>query len=198
MRLGRMNLALGAALVVSLVLNWRTRPAPGTPGLEFAPQMAHTARYAAFAENPNFPDNQTLQTPPPGTIARGQPPLHYTATPDDAARAGVELKNPNATRDSAGLARGATVFANVCAPCHGAGGRGDGLVTQRGVPPPPSLLWAHAVDLQDGRMFHILTYGQGNMASYASQLSRDDRWKVILNVRSLQQGSAPAAEGARP
>ncbi len=36
-------------------------------------------------------------------------------------------------------------------------------------------------------MFHILTYGQGKMASYAAQLSEDERWKVIRHVRSLQE-----------
>jgi mono/diheme cytochrome c family protein len=36
-------------------------------------------------------------------------------------------------------------------------------------------------------MFHILTYGQKNMPSYASQVSEDDRWKAILYVRSLQR-----------
>jgi hypothetical protein len=41
--------------------------------------------------------------------------------------------------------------------------------------------------MADGEMFHILTYGQGNMASYASQLTREERWKVIVHVRRLQE-----------
>ena len=36
-------------------------------------------------------------------------------------------------------------------------------------------------------MFHVLSYGQGNMAPYASQVDRDDRWKAILHVRALQE-----------
>jgi hypothetical protein len=39
-------------------------------------------------------------------------------------------------------------------------------------------------------MFHVLTYGQGAMASYAALLSRDDRWCVVLHVRSLQPKAA--------
>ena len=75
-----------------------------------------------------------------------------------------------------------------------------GPVTQRGVPPPPSLLAPHAVQIKDGQLFHILTYGQNNMASYASQLSRDDRWNVIVYVRSLQAAAklAPPAPPATP
>jgi len=43
-------------------------------------------------------------------------------------------------------------------------------------------------------MFHLLSFGQGNMASYAAQISREDRWKVILYVRELQAQEARKAE----
>lgn len=65
----------------------------------------------------------------------------------------------------------------------------------RGFPPPPSLFAENAVKMKDGQMFHVLSFGQANMASYASQISREDRWKVILYVRSLQaQEARKAAE----
>lgn len=51
--------------------------------------------------------------------------------------------------------------------------------------------------MKDGQLFHILTYGQGNMPSYATQLSREDRWRVIVHVRSLQQ-TAPASGEKKP
>lgn len=35
------------------------------------------------------------------------------------------------------------------------------------------------------------------MASYASQLSREDRWKVTLFVRSLQQQAGALAQGGQ-
>jgi mono/diheme cytochrome c family protein len=46
-----------------------------------------------------------------------------------------------------------------------------------------------AVQMKDGQMFHILTYGQNNMPSYASQVSPEDRWSVITYVRSMQAAS---------
>ncbi|MBI3484584.1 MAG: cytochrome c, partial [Acidobacteria bacterium] len=52
------------------------------------------------------------------------------------------------------------------------------------------------VGIKDGQIFHIVTYGQKNMASYATQVSRDDRWKVILYVRSLQKQAAESAKQA--
>jgi hypothetical protein len=39
----------------------------------------------------------------------------------------------------------------------------------------------------DGQLFHVLTYGLGNMASYAGLLSRADRWSAVLHVRTLQR-----------
>ena len=39
-------------------------------------------------------------------------------------------------------------------------------------------------------MFHVLTYGKNNMGSYASQLSRTQRWMVIQYVKSEQVKSA--------
>jgi mono/diheme cytochrome c family protein len=197
----RLNVALLVAFVLSIASLWVFQTDDRRPNVEFFPDMAHSPRYAAFAPNPNFADGQTLQMPPPGTIARGHRPLGYAATPEDAARAGRELTNPVAPGDESVLARGEKVFETFCTPCHGAGARGDGLVAQRGFPPPPSLLADKAVALADGQIFHILTYGQNNMASYASQISREDRWRVIRYVRSLQataQKAAAPAPGGRP
>ena len=84
------------------------------------------------------------------------------------------------------------MFANYCAVCHGLAGLGNGTVTQRGVPPPPSLLAEHAQKMREGQMFHALTFGQNNMPSYASQLTREDRWNVIAYLRVLQAQAAPA------
>jgi mono/diheme cytochrome c family protein len=35
-------------------------------------------------------------------------------------------------------------------------------------------------------MFHVTTYGKGNMGSYASQLSKKQRWMVVQYVKSQQ------------
>ncbi len=196
MTVRRLNALLALAFAASFALMWVLRRDVRQPNVEFAPDMAHAPRYAAFAPNPVFPDGKTLQAPPPGTIPRGWMPLHYQATPADAARAGEELRNPFVRTDVRALARGEQVFTSFCVPCHGAGARGDGPVAARGVPPPPSLLAEHATQvLKDGQIFHILTYGQNNMASYASQISREDRWRVILYVRSLQAASRAQPAG---
>ncbi len=189
-----LNSCLLLAFVASLAFDWGLRPDPARPNFEFFPNMAHSARYAAFSPNPNFPDGKTLQRPEPGTIPRGFLPLHYAATPQDAQRAGEELQNPFSPADARSLERGAVVFTNFCMECHGAGGVGNGPVALRGFPAPASLVAERAIQMKDGRIFHILTYGQGNMPSYASQLSRNDRWRALLYVRSLQKQAQEQAQ----
>jgi mono/diheme cytochrome c family protein len=115
-------------------------------------------------------------------------------TPEDALRAGAELRNPFTHGDSERRQRGELVLANYCQICHGPRGLGDGPVPKKGFPAPPSLLSDHTRNMKDGQLFHVLTYGQGNMASYAGQLCVEDRWSVILHVRSLQKLTPPSPE----
>jgi mono/diheme cytochrome c family protein len=184
------NVVLAVLLVALVAAHWSLGVDPTVPNREFLPDMARSVAAEAYAASPVLPGGHTLQTPPPGTIPRGLPPLGFAATEADALRAGRELLNPFAPDDKAALARGTVVFTNNCAVCHGAGALGNGPVTLRGVPPPPSLLAENAMKMGDGQMFHIVTYGQKNMASYAAQVSREDRWKVILFIRSLQRQAA--------
>jgi mono/diheme cytochrome c family protein len=113
----------------------------------------------------------------------------------DVLRAGEELHNPFSGEDAAAQERGAFVYTNYCRMCHGPEGKGNGPLVSRGIPPPASLLAEATVQRKDGELFHVLTYGQRNMPAHDAQLSREDRWKVILYVRSLQQ---KAAGGKRP
>ena len=187
------NLALALALLACLAVIVASQPDVTRPNYEYLPEMAHSPAYSAFAANPNFADGKTLRSPVPGTIPRGELPLPYQPTPPDALRAGEELANPFPPSDIAATDRGYAVFTNFCAPCHGVSGLGNGPVTTRGFPPPPSLFAENAVKMRDGQMFHVLSFGQGNMASYAAQVAREDRWKVILYVRELQAQEARKA-----
>ena len=103
----------------------------------------------------------------------------------------------------ASVQRGGDVYRVFCITCHGPSGAGDGLVPQRGFPPPPSMTTGKSMQMKDGQLFHIITYGQGSMSSYAVQLSPDRRWDVINYVRGMQQkagaSAAPAtADAAAP
>jgi mono/diheme cytochrome c family protein len=185
-----LNFLLLLALVGCVALSLFAGRDPTRRNAEFMPEMAYSPAYDTYAPNPNFPDGKTFQLPGPGTIARGRLPLHYGPSFVDFLRAGDELTNPFPGDDAAARGRGAFVYTNYCQMCHGAGAKGDGPLVQRGIPPPASLLAEKTVALKDGQLFYVVTYGQRNMPSHAAQLSREDRWKVILYVRSLQQKAA--------
>ena len=164
----------------------------GQTNYEFIPEMVDSVPYDSFAPNSVTRDGKTLMTPPKGTIPRGFQPTDYGKGPEEAARAGRELTNPMEPTP-ANLARGDLLFKRFCTPCHGPGGLGDGPVIPR-FPQPPSLVAAHAMAMPEGRIFHVISRGQSLMPSHASQIRPEDRWRIVLFVRSLQ---APAQKAAK-
>ncbi|UCF39392.1 MAG: cytochrome c [Acidobacteriota bacterium] len=157
------------------------------PNREFIPEMVYSPAFATYSGNPHFTDGKTQQTFPEGTVARGHLPFAYGPTPEEALRAGAELSSPPTPDPESAPAAGRVIFESFCIPCHGSTGAGDGTVTQRGFPSPPSLKAEHARSLPDGQIFHIITWGQGNMPPYRTMLSPEERWEVIPYIRKLQQ-----------
>lgn len=184
----RLNALLFVLLLVLAGLNLAVQPRPNRrlPNLPWT-NMDRTAAATSFQPNPAFATGHTLQTPPAGTVRVDETPLHYTKDEADAARAGQELQSTVNPRNPAVLARGEEVFNTYCVVCHGAGMLGDGTVTKRGVPAPPSLLTSAAAARPDGELYWILTYGRRTMPSYESQIEPDDRWSVIAFLRQAQR-----------
>ncbi|MCA9055469.1 MAG: cytochrome c [Planctomycetaceae bacterium] len=209
MNSSRLTLFLGVMLVLSLALNAALHTDETRPNWEFLAEMKRSPASQAFETTDQFANGRTQQTPVVGTIPRGLPPLHFTASKEDAVRAGEELHNPHSEsppdpsdadpaqaaaavkqRLAASVDRGQAVYRVYCQSCHGATGAGDGPVAQRGFPPPPPLPTGKSTQMRDGQLFHILTWGQGSMSSMAAQLDREQRWDVINYVRSLQAQAA--------
>jgi mono/diheme cytochrome c family protein len=191
------NLLLAAWTAGCLVFAGFFHPDAAKRNFEFLPNMLRSFAWAAQSESP-FVDAAEWKAPA-GSAARGFPPVPRLEALDADPALGEAWKNPFAPGDEAALKRGGAVFTNHCALCHGAGGAGDGVMSRRGVPPPPSLLAENARALNDARMFSLLAHGRGNMASYAGALSREDRWKAVLYVRSIQAKALepPVAEPAQ-
>ncbi len=187
--MNRLNMVLAIGLAAAIGAQFAVETDPSRPNRDYFPEMVYSRAAESFADDPALAGGGTLRTPPEGTIARGASTIRYAATPEDAVRAGLELTAPPAA--ARGLERGATVYRTFCVPCHGAGGAGDGAVVARGFPAPPSLLAQKARDLRDGQVFHVMTYGQNNMPSYAGQIDEMDRWRVTAYVRQLQGSAQP-------
>jgi mono/diheme cytochrome c family protein len=152
--------------------------------IEWPTQMQYSPAYLSQTSNPVLPNGMTEQIPVAGTIPRGYQPFHYGPGPEEAIRAGNELKNPFQPTEE-NRARGQQVFNNYCSTCHGATGAGDGPLIPK-YPNPPAYNTGKSKALADGNMFHVVTLGRNNMPSHAAQVSFDDRWKVILYIRELQ------------
>jgi len=66
-------------------------------------------------------------------------------------------------------------------------------------PPPPSYSKGNSSrggamrDLTDGKVFHTITYGINLMGAHASQINPEDRWKIVMYVRQLQNDNKPVA-----
>ncbi len=174
---------LGIVVVLLLGLQKCLYNNPRELNVEFIPEMVHSVPFDAFAENPNYSNGQTLQMPVEGTIARGFLP-EYSLGELTEELAGKVLINPIENSDN-NIARGEWIYRNYCQVCHGMTGLGDGPVTKRGVPPPPSLLTENVINMKDGQLYFIISHGKGNMASYRSQVQRNDRWKVIQFLRTM-------------
>ena len=192
MRSTLIQLVLGVALVALLVANLAIgRSVVAERNFEFLPTMVHSVPYGAYTSHPDLPSGMTMQAPPDGTIARGRIPLRFEAGPEEALRAGAELENP-LEESAENQERGGQLYGIYCQLCHGPDGRGDGTVARRGFPAPPNFNSETSTALEDGQIFHIITFGQNNMPGHASQIDPGDRWRVVQHVRALR--SALVAE----
>lgn len=153
----------------------------------------------AFDPSSVLAKGQVLQAPPAGTMPRGLSPLGYKSGKEEAARAGLELKNPiEAT--PANAARGKVVWDRVCATCHGFQGKGDGAVIGK-FPNPPNLLIAKYQAYGEGQLFHVATFGgpEKIMKGFEDQMSREDRWRAVAHLRGLQkEAEAAKLAAAKP
>ncbi|MGE0192137.1 MAG: cytochrome c [Planctomycetota bacterium] len=188
-----LGLLLGGALVLHVVID----PDLSRRNVEVLPDMARSPAFHAQEPNPWFPDGKTLRTPVTGTVARGRLPLMADGVLLDVETPEWAKLSPEQQAAWDGLAspadpgagppeRGRNIFNRICATCHGLDGQGRTPSTQRGVPPPPPLTTPTVQGMSDGRLFRVITAGQGNMASHANHVTREERWQVIRYLRTLR------------
>jgi len=165
------------------------------PGWDYFPDMFYSTAYETYTKNPNFADGMTMRVPPSGTVPRGYTPFEYTIDPESRIKAGIELINP-IIPDNEVLTRGKWGYTTFCIGCHGAGGNGDGRLYTSGLYPvkPRSLVSEGATKLRDGEIYHSITLGFGSMGAHGSQIRSDDRWKLVLYIRKLQEESKKSTD----
>ncbi len=171
------------------------------PGKIYMPDMAYSRAFEAYAPN-NLAKEDINYVPYPveGTIRRGDLFPYTLANDSNGYKMSASVKNPLPSLDTVQMKEAERLFNINCAICHGANMDAQGpLATGGKVPAVANLTLAQYVQMPEGTMFHSITYGKGNMGSYASQLSREQRWMVIQYVKHHQAslgGSAPVSTGA--
>jgi mono/diheme cytochrome c family protein len=177
---------------------------PLSPGIEFMPDMYRSVAYKPYEENPNFKDMLGARPPVAGTISQGEFPnsvwginnsiYPYPNSNEGYEAAGLNLKNPiELTPEN--LEKGKAVYTKFCTPCHGDAGDGNGSIVANGKFPTPGKYWdkVASAGLNDGKMFHSITFGKNLMGQHASQVTKEERWLVIHYINDLIKKATPAA-----
>jgi mono/diheme cytochrome c family protein len=154
-------------------------------------------KYKPLAGTSFFGDRRSARPVVEGTVARGQ--LHL----DEQLYTG-KVNGQLATTfpfpiTRADLDRGRERYNIYCTPCHDASGTGRGMIVMRGFPqPPPSYHIDRLREAPVGHFFDVITNGLGNMYSYASRISPEDRWRIVAYVRALQLSQSATINDVPP
>jgi mono/diheme cytochrome c family protein len=159
-------------------------------GYDYIPDMVYSKAYDTYSTNPNFADSMTMRVPVAGTMPRGYIPFRYTPDTISRHKAGIELVNPYQPYDEV-IARGKLIYTTFCIGCHGVLGKGDGQLFSSGLYPlkPRDISARPTARRPDGEIYHTITLGFGSMMPHGAQIKPEDRWKVVLYVRTLQNAA---------
>ena len=202
------NLLVNIFLVFTLSLMLLSCSADkDNPGVEYAPNMYHSTPYEPLSQvtdkeigswldsnpddnhgefynsNPYNPYGMTMRDPVPNTVKRSSY-LPYRI-PKDSLELAALIKNPLASTEEV-LKEGKVLYTRYCIHCHGEKGMGDGLVgiAYKGV----TAFNSRAVkNKSEGNIFHVITHGKGRMWAHGSQVSIENRWKIVKYVQTLQK-----------
>jgi mono/diheme cytochrome c family protein len=173
-------------------------------GTEFAPNMYNSVGYEPMTQlqgdtNKINPLGMNMRLPVEGTVSRkkysgadslkkaflAQELLAKTVPSDSISYSEALLKNPLAATPE-NIEAGKLQYERFCQHCHGEAGKGDGLVAKqyKGVPVYSSDALK---DVNDGHIYHVITHGKGRMWPHGSQISSENRWKIVLYVHELQK-----------
>ncbi|WP_346752863.1 c-type cytochrome [Splendidivirga corallicola] len=178
-------------------------------GTEYAPNMYHAVSYEPlkqitdkdagnwvsslddgqgeyYSSNPLNPYGMNMREPVANTVRRSKNGyLPYRIPKDSLSLAATSLKNP-LDSTAAVINDGKVLYGKFCGHCHGENGKADGKVAEvfGGVP----VYSSPAVkNLSEGHIFHVITHGVRRMGAHGSQLSIEERWKIVRYVQVLQK-----------
>ena len=192
----KMRILLSFVILIAIVTLIDSCGSKRDPGMTYMPDMAYSRAYEAYAPNNLAKENiNYVPYPVEGTIRRGDLFPYPLANDSNGYKMSAEIKDPLPPLNATDMKEASRLFNINCAICHGPNMDAQGpLATGGKVPAVANLTLAQYVNMPVGTMFHSITYGKGNMGSYASQLTREQRWMVIQYVKQHQRGGGATAD----
>ncbi len=172
------------------------------PGLAYMPDMFYSQAYETYASTQELADSGIHYNglPVAGTVANDEDlAFHFDLKHDSAGYAqSAGLKNPlDSNLASINMKEAERLYLIHCGICHGSALDGNGPLFKGGEGPytaaPKNFLDAEMIAMAPGTMFYSVTYGKGQMGSYASQLTPKERWEVVAYIKSKQNKGGTAA-----
>ena len=107
------------------------------------------------------------------------------------------LKNPLVSSASH-LEAARQLYREDCAQCHGQTGKGDGPEAWMHRPSPADLTDSlRMANVTDGEMFYQITKGRRPMPAFKSRLTEDQRWQLVLFLRTFSQSNPIPKEASK-
>lgn len=172
-----------------------------SPGRVYMPDMAYSRAYETYSMTEEKKAEllkagiHFSNTPVAGTVKRGGDYSFRIAkdAQGDSANyvASKQVASPITSLDSAAMQESERLYLIHCGICHGTALDGNGPLYKDGEGPygvmPRNLVTDPVtVNMPVGQMFYSVTYGKGQMGSYASQLNSTQRWMVIHYIKTKQ------------
>ncbi|MES2003999.1 MAG: cytochrome c [Bacteroidota bacterium] len=175
-----------------------------TPGHVYMPDMAYSRAYETYADHSNLAEKGISYNnmPVAGTISREEdmpfPIAKDLGTDTSHYAASKQVKSPIDSLSATDATEAERLYLINCGICHGPKLNGNGPLYKDGAGPypiaPKNLVGDAVVSVMpEGQMFYSVTYGKNKMGSYASQLSRKQRWMVIRYIKTKQMAAKAAA-----
>jgi hypothetical protein len=191
----RLNIFLNFILLITLLYSCDN--IKRTPGTIYMPDMAYSRAYETYASHSNLADSgiNYNNMPVSGTIARNMElPFHISKDKVGDTTNYVlskSVKSPIDTLNEKDLKESERLYLINCGICHGNKLDGNGPLYKGGEGPYPAKPATLVGDIKyenmpEGQMFYSVAYGKNLMGSYASQLSRKQRWMVIAYIKTRQ------------
>lgn len=186
-----MNKVVTIIVFITVLIFLSSCGGDSSPGYEYMPNMYRSSSIETYEEHTieNFDG-----VPVEGTVSRGNlVTFNYDNTLEGYLSAGNTAVNPLENNEK-NLADGEALYGMFCKHCHGGTGSGDGTIKHPIYSAVPAYHDAKLkrrcgvpmCDLKAGHIFHAITYGLNAMGPHASQITEEERWKIVLYVQKLQ------------